>query len=49
MTFGQIVPLIPTIVRALVCAKKVFEVIERVPLIKSEEGCIETVTLDEKI
>ncbi len=49
MTFAGIVPSIPQIVKARVCAFKVFEVIERVPLIKSEPGSIETLTLNQKI
>jgi ATP-binding cassette subfamily B (MDR/TAP) protein 1 len=49
MIFGGIVPIIPQIVKARVCAHKVFEVIERVPLIRSEPNCIEEVTLSSKI
>lgn len=30
-------------------AKKVFDLIERVPLIKSNEGCVDKITLAEKI
>lgn len=40
MTVGQIAPIFPALVKALVCMKKVYNVIERVPLIKSEKGCI---------
>lgn len=49
MVFGGIVPIIPQIIKARVCAKKVFDVIERVPQIQSEEGCVENLTLKEKI
>ena len=45
MVLGGIVPIIPQIVKALVCAKKVFEIIEREPLIKSTPGCVTKVTL----
>ncbi len=49
MTIGGVVPLFPAIIRALICTKKVYEVIERVPKIKDEPGCIEEVQLLEKI
>ena len=48
-SFGGVVPIIPTIVKALVCAKYVFDVIEREPMIKSENNCIEIIQLKEKI
>jgi len=35
MSFGSVIPILPTIMRALISAKKVFEVIERKPLISS--------------
>jgi len=49
MTFGSVVPLVPGIIKALVCAKQVYNVIERVPLIKSSSDCIEDIKLDKKI
>jgi ABC-type multidrug transport system fused ATPase/permease subunit len=49
MVFGGVVPIIPQIIKARVCAYKVFDVIERVPLINSEPNCIEEVTLNSKI
>lgn len=49
LVFGGVMPIVPQIIKALVCAKKVFEVIERVPAIKSAEGCVQTVTLNDRI
>lgn len=49
MVLGGIVPIIPQIVKALVCAKKVFEIIEREPLIRSTLGCETKITLKDQI
>jgi ABC-type multidrug transport system fused ATPase/permease subunit len=49
MVIGGILPLFPAIIRALVCMKKVFEVIERVPKIKDEPGCLDNIQLKNKI
>lgn len=35
MTFGSVFPIIPAIIKALIVGHQVFEVIERVPLIRS--------------
>lgn len=47
MTVGQIAPIFPAVVKALVCMKKVYNVIERVPLIKSQQDSISSITLKE--
>jgi hypothetical protein len=49
MTFAGLIPIIPSIIKALVCAKKVFDVIERVPKIKSEINAITNIRLREVI
>lgn len=33
MTFGSVFPIVPAIIKALICGKEVFDVIERQPLI----------------
>lgn len=38
MTFGGVIPIMPGIIKALVSGKKVFDVIERVPKIKSKDS-----------
>jgi ABC-type multidrug transport system fused ATPase/permease subunit len=38
MTLGGIIPILPTIIRARICARKVFDVIERKPLIDTNPG-----------
>ena len=35
MTFGSVFPVVPAIIKALIVGKKVFDVIERKPLIDS--------------
>jgi hypothetical protein len=37
MTFASVFPLVPAIIKALVVGKEVFDVIERVPLIRSPD------------
>lgn len=37
MTFASLIPIYPAIVRALVCGKKVFDVIERTPKITTKK------------
>ena len=49
MTFAGLVPIIPGVVRGLVCGKKVFDVIERVPKIQSALNSIENIRLRESI
>lgn len=49
MIFTGIMPIIPATMRGLICAKKIYDVIERVPLIKSEPGCIENFSLKREI
>lgn len=38
MTFGQIFPVIPAIIKSLIVGKKVLDVIDRVPEIRSPEA-----------
>lgn len=49
MTFAGIIPIFPGIVKALVMGKKVMDVINRVPTIKSAEKAIEQVQLLDSI
>lgn len=42
-------PIFPAIIKALVCAKKVFDVIERVPEIRDDQNAVNDVVLKEKI
>lgn len=38
--FLGILPVYPQTQRALICAKKIYDVIERVPLIRDEPDCV---------
>jgi len=49
MSFGSVIPIMPTIVRALICAKKVFDVIERKPEIGSTPTSQTTISLEKGI
>ena len=49
MSFGSVIPIVPTILRALISAKKVFDVIERKPLISSTPTSSEVVSLEKGI
>ncbi len=49
MTFSGVIPILPQIMRALICAKKVFDVIERKPRIFSKATSKEVIALDEGI
>ena len=49
MSFGSVIPIVPTILRALISAKKVFDVIERKPLIASTPTSSEVVSLEKGI
>ena len=49
MVFPQVLPLLPSVIGALVSTKKIYDVIERVPEIKSEQGCQERINLDQGI
>lgn len=45
MTLGGIIPIMPAIIRARVCAKKVFDVIERKPQVDTNPGSKDNVSL----
>ena len=45
MTMAGLLPIIPGIMKSFMCAQKVFDLIERVPLIKNNENPIKSVTL----
>lgn len=45
MTFASIIPIVPGIIKALVMGKKVMDVINRVPNIKSAEDAVEEIQL----
>jgi len=49
MTFSGVIPILPQIMRALICAKKVFDVIERKPRISSKDDSSEVLTLEQGI
>ena len=49
MTLGGIIPILPTIIRARICARKVFDVIERQPLISTSQDSKELITLQNSI
>lgn len=49
MTLAGMIPVFPAIQRALICGKKVFDVIEREPQISSQPNAIENIRLNEKI
>lgn len=49
MTLAGITPILPAISRALICGKKIFDVIEREPQIKSLPNAIENIRLKDKI
>ena len=49
MTFAGIIPIFPGIIKALVMGKKVMDVINRVPRIKSAENAVEEIQLLESI
>ena len=45
MTLGGIIPIMPAIIRARVCARKVFDVIERKPQVDTNPGSKDNVSL----
>jgi len=49
MSFGSVIPIVPAIMRALISAKKVFDVIERKPLIASTPTSTNVVSLEKGI
>ncbi len=49
MTLGGIIPILPTIIRARICARKVFDVIQRKPLVDTNPGSKEILTLQKGI
>ena len=49
MSFGSVIPIMPGILRGLISAKKVFDVIERNPLIASTSNSSDVVSLEKGI
>ena len=49
MTFSGVIPILPQIMRALICAKKVFDVIERKPRIFSKDNSSGVLSLEKGI
>lgn len=49
MTFSGVIPILPQMMRALICAKKVLDDIERKPRISSKVNSLEVVTLEKGI
>jgi ABC-type multidrug transport system fused ATPase/permease subunit len=49
MTFSGVIPILPQIMRALICAKKVFDVIERKPRIFSKDNSSAVLSLEKGI
>ena len=49
MSFGSVIPIMPGILKGLISAKKVFDVIERKPLIATKDNSQNIVSLEKGI